>query len=63
MNILQGLLQDIESGLHLGSLSSIFDSLTSVLSIYEQNYLQDKSARNAAIDTIVAMLQKLKSAS
>jgi hypothetical protein len=60
MNVISGLVADIENGLHISSLSSVFSSLTTVVTLMEENYVQDKNARNAAIDTIIDLLQKLK---
>ena len=61
MGILNGLMQDIQSGIHLGSMSSVMGSVTTILELMESNYVQDKDAKNAAIDTICQILQKMKS--
>lgn len=61
MGILNGLMQDIESGAHLGSMSSVMSSVVTILELMESNYSQDKNAKNAAIDTVCQMLQKMKS--
>lgn len=60
MTITPGILSLLESGMHISSIASLINNISSLVIEFEMTYEKDQNLRNAAIDTAIEILQKCK---
>lgn len=60
INVLQELVKLGSSVLSLNNAISVVKAVASLVEIFESQYSQDKDAKNAAIDAVIAILQQQK---